>query len=101
MKKSLTEVPVISYDDHYRSRDDRPVHTAIEGGGYEKGEDALVNSLLLAKWLNLGKNHFVSFGLGFDLQSRSKGRLAQQAVLQQVVVPRARNPQKAGYRICA
>ena len=49
MKKSLTEVPVISYDDHYRSRDDRPVHTAIEGGGYEKGEDALVNCLLLAK----------------------------------------------------
>lgn len=49
MKKSLTEVPVFSYDDHYRSWDHRPVHTAIEGGGYEKGEDALVNCLLLAK----------------------------------------------------
>jgi Nodulation protein Z (NodZ) len=49
IKKSVKSLPVYSHDDHYRSKGNRPVHTAIEGGGYEKGEDALVNALLLAK----------------------------------------------------
>jgi hypothetical protein len=49
IKISVTDVPVHSRDDHYRSVDDRPVHIALEGGGYEKGEDALVNALVLAK----------------------------------------------------
>ena len=50
MKISLTEIPVISRDDHYRSRGsgELPVFRGA-GGGYEKGEDALVNTLLLAK----------------------------------------------------
>lgn len=49
IKIAVTAVPVYFRDDHYRSTDDRPVHTSIESGGYEKGEDALVNALLLAK----------------------------------------------------
>lgn len=50
IKQSLREVPVYSRDDHYRSRgsDEPPVFLA-EGGGYEKGEDALVNALLLSR----------------------------------------------------
>jgi Alpha-(1,6)-fucosyltransferase N- and catalytic domains len=50
IKTSVKNVPVHSRDDHYRSIDGRPVHTARgEGGGYGRGEDALVNALLLAK----------------------------------------------------
>ena len=49
IKNSVKTVPVYSYDDHYRSLDGGPVHTATDGGGYEKGEDALVNALLLSK----------------------------------------------------
>jgi len=49
VKTSVKNVPVYSHDDHYRSSDGRPVHTEIEGSGYEKGEDALVNALLLSK----------------------------------------------------
>ena len=48
--QSITHIPVHSRDDHYRSltNEKRPVFLK-EGGGYEKGEDALVNALLLAK----------------------------------------------------
>jgi len=49
MKKS---VPIYSRDDHYRSSDNHnlPVFRRDIGkGGYEKGEDALVNCLLLSK----------------------------------------------------
>jgi hypothetical protein len=49
IRNSLGDVPVYFRDDYFRSMDDRPVHTGIEGGGYEKGEDAVVNALLLAK----------------------------------------------------
>jgi len=51
IKKSVkNNVSIYSHDDYYRSSDDRPVfRTAIGEGGYEKGEDALVNALLLAK----------------------------------------------------
>jgi hypothetical protein len=50
MKSSAINVPIYSHDDYYRSRDGRPVHTTIgQDGGYERGEDALVNALLLAK----------------------------------------------------
>jgi hypothetical protein len=54
IRHSLTEVPVYSRDDHYRSRgsDEPPVFLG-EGGGYEKGEDALVNALLLSKCTTL------------------------------------------------
>jgi hypothetical protein len=54
IKQSLTEVAVYSRDDHYRSRgtDEPPVFLG-EGGGYEKGEDALVNALLLSKCTTL------------------------------------------------
>jgi hypothetical protein len=50
IKLSVTEVPVYSHDDHYRSRgiNEPPVHLE-EGDGYEKGEDALVNALLLSR----------------------------------------------------
>ena len=42
--------PVFWRDDYYRSVDERAVHTAAgEAGGYEKGEDALVNAILLSK----------------------------------------------------
>jgi hypothetical protein len=49
MKKSVTSPPVYSHDDHYRSNSDRPIHTDLKNGAYEKGEDALVNALLLSK----------------------------------------------------
>ena len=50
MKDSVKDVPVYSHDDHYRSNDHHSVHTGLgEVGGYEKGEDALVNALLLSK----------------------------------------------------
>jgi len=54
IKQSLTEVAVYSRDDHYRSRgaDEPPVFLGA-GGGYEKGEDALVNALLLSKCTTL------------------------------------------------
>ncbi len=50
VKLSMTEVPVYSRDDHYRSQgsDEPPVFLG-QGGGYEKGEDALVNALLLSR----------------------------------------------------
>ena len=48
--RSVKRRPVYWRDDHYRSSDGRPVHTNVEEvGGYEKGEDALVNALLLSK----------------------------------------------------
>ncbi len=55
IKKSIKELPVFSRDDHSRSRDRQPVHhvSVSEGGGYAKGEDALVNALLLAKCATL------------------------------------------------
>jgi Nodulation protein Z (NodZ) len=54
IKESLAELPVFSRDDHYRSRDGQPIHNyKTEGGGYEKGEDALVNALLLSKCATL------------------------------------------------
>jgi Nodulation protein Z (NodZ) len=54
IKSSVKDVPVYSREDHYRSADGRPVHTSMrESGGYEKGEDALVNALLLAKCATL------------------------------------------------
>lgn len=52
MKSSADQIPVYCHDDHYRSSDgdDQPIHhKAIGEGGYEKGEDALVNALLLSK----------------------------------------------------
>jgi len=49
MKNSIKDVPVYSHDDHYRSTSDQPIHAKTEHGGYERGEDALVNALLLAK----------------------------------------------------
>jgi hypothetical protein len=50
IKASVTKVPVHARDDHYRSRDsgEPPVFLGT-GGGYEKGEDALVNALLLSR----------------------------------------------------
>src|SRR5258708_21103654 len=50
MDDSIKDVPVYSRQDHYRSRSsDGPPVFLSDGGGYEKGEDALVNALLLAK----------------------------------------------------
>jgi len=50
IKKSVKDVPVYSHNDHYRSSGDLPVHLAIDrDGGYGKGEDALVNALVLSK----------------------------------------------------
>jgi len=49
MKNSLKDVPVYSHDDHHRSTSEQPIHAKTGGGGYERGEDALVNALLLAK----------------------------------------------------
>lgn len=49
-KEAITELPVFSRDDHYRSCNLEPIHNyRFGGGGYEKGEDALVNALLLSK----------------------------------------------------
>jgi hypothetical protein len=50
IRKAVTGVPVYSHNDHYRSSDHQPAHMKIgQGSGYEKGEDALVNALLLSK----------------------------------------------------
>jgi hypothetical protein len=49
IKISIKDLPVYCNDDHYRSQNSQPIHTDPKGGGYEKGEDALVNVLLLAK----------------------------------------------------
>jgi len=49
MAASIREPPVCFRADHIRSVDGRPVHLSAAGNGYEKGKDALVNSLLLAK----------------------------------------------------
>jgi hypothetical protein len=53
IKKSMNRsVPVYSHNDYYRSTDsdNQPVfRKAVGEGGYEKGEDALVNALLLSK----------------------------------------------------
>jgi hypothetical protein len=50
MADSIKDVPVYSRQDHYRSRSsDGPPVFLSDAGGYEKGEDALVNALLLAK----------------------------------------------------
>jgi hypothetical protein len=50
LARSIKGVPVYCHKDHYRNRtgNERPVFLD-QGGGYEKGEDALVNALLLAK----------------------------------------------------
>ena len=53
INKSVTDIPVYSRDDYYRSTDHRPVHSAINVGGYEKGEDALVNAFMLANCTTL------------------------------------------------
>jgi len=54
--KSVTDFPVYYHDDHYRNQgsDEMPVHHVESGGyekrgGYEKGEDALINGLLLSR----------------------------------------------------
>lgn len=49
IRNSIRQTPVYFHADHFRSNDRRPVHTEIVGGGYEKGEDALVNALLLSR----------------------------------------------------
>jgi len=50
MANSVKDRPVYWRDDHHRSSDGRPIHTTIgEVGGYEKGEDALVNAMLLSR----------------------------------------------------
>jgi len=49
---SVHEVPVHFRADHSRSVDGKPVHIS-SGSGYEKGEDALVNALLLSKCASL------------------------------------------------
>lgn len=48
--RSVKGLPVYSHEDHYRAQrsDDMPIHR-VEGGQYEKGEDALVNALLLSR----------------------------------------------------
>jgi hypothetical protein len=56
MKGSGLSIPVHSRDDHYRSADgdDQPIfRKRIGEGGYEKGEDALVNALLLSRCVTL------------------------------------------------
>jgi hypothetical protein len=54
VKKSARGVSVHTNDDHFRSKDQQPIHTSISNiGGYEKGEDALVNALLLSKCTTL------------------------------------------------
>jgi hypothetical protein len=50
IKRSIKDVPVYWHDDHHRSLGNDPMPVFLgSGGGYEKGEDALVNALLLAK----------------------------------------------------
>jgi hypothetical protein len=46
---SIKNVPIYFNNDHYRSKDDRPIHKSLSVSEYEKGEDALNNALLLAK----------------------------------------------------
>jgi hypothetical protein len=48
MRAAALDVPVYSHADHIRSASGKPVHME-PGNGYEKGEDALVNALLLSK----------------------------------------------------
>jgi hypothetical protein len=51
---SLRDVPIYASNDHYRSNNGQPVHLISAAGyGYEKGEDALVNALLLSKCTSL------------------------------------------------
>ena len=52
--QSVTDIPIFSYDDHYRYQpgDELSPHR-IPGGEYEKGEDALVNALLLSRCATL------------------------------------------------
>jgi hypothetical protein len=59
------------------------------GGGYEKGEDALVNAFLLARCSTLIRTTCTQnlIGLGFDLQPRTKGHIAQQTVSQNIWHP--------------
>jgi hypothetical protein len=48
--RSVKDRPVYWRDDHHRSSDGQPIHTTVGGvGGYEKGEDALVNAMLLSR----------------------------------------------------
>jgi len=54
LKKSAIGISTHSRDDSYRSRDDQPVHTEnVEVDGYARGEDALVNALLLSRCTTL------------------------------------------------
>ena len=49
-------IPVYSHNDHYRSKDSDNIPVFLRSlgeGGYEKGEDALVNALLLSKCATL------------------------------------------------
>jgi hypothetical protein len=56
IKKSVRGVPVHCNDDHYRSTDQQPIFSNfVNIGAYEKGEDALVNALLLSKCTTLIK----------------------------------------------
>ena len=49
IKESMKYVPIYCNNDHYSSSNGQPIHKSEKRGGYEKGEDALVNVLLLAK----------------------------------------------------
>jgi hypothetical protein len=52
--QSVRDIPIFSYEDYYRYQpsDDLPPYR-IAGGEYEKGEDALVNALLLSRCVTL------------------------------------------------
>jgi hypothetical protein len=49
ISKEITSIPVYHHDDHVRSHDGTSFHTLSSGSNYEKGEDALINSLLLSR----------------------------------------------------
>jgi hypothetical protein len=54
IQTSIKDLRVYWHDDHYRSLGYSPVPVFLSaGGGYEKGEDALVNALLLANCCTL------------------------------------------------
>ena len=97
MEASIKDLPVYWHDDHYRSLGYFPVPVFLSaGGGYEKGEDALVNAFLLARCSTLIRTTCTQnlIGLGFDLQPRTKGHIAQQTVSQKYLAPRKPDYQK-------
>ncbi|MDQ8732609.1 hypothetical protein [Bradyrhizobium sp. LHD-71] len=50
LKRRICSLPVISFDDSFRSAGDVPVHLmGYRRGNYTMGRDALINALLLAK----------------------------------------------------